>query len=63
MEELRRAGKTIVLVSHGLESVQKMCDRAALLVHGHLVESGDPEAVIRRYRDVLGMAGPVPATG
>jgi ABC-2 type transport system ATP-binding protein len=63
MEELRRAGKTIVLVSHGLESVRKMCDRAALLVHGRLVESGDPEAVIRRYRDVLGMAGPVPAPG
>jgi len=63
MEEMRRAGKTIVLVSHGLESVQKMCDRAALLVHGRLVESGDPEAVIRRYRDILGMAGSVPATG
>jgi ABC-2 type transport system ATP-binding protein len=63
MEEMRRAGKTIVLVSHGLDSVQKMCDRAALLANGRLVESGDPEAVIRRYRDIVGMAGRARATG
>jgi ABC-2 type transport system ATP-binding protein len=58
MEEMRRRGKTIVLVSHGLASVQKMCDRAALLVAGRLVESGDPEAVVGRYRDIVGTAGP-----
>jgi ABC-type polysaccharide/polyol phosphate transport system ATPase subunit len=50
MEELRRAGTTIVLVSHSLETVELMCDRAALLVHGRLVAEGDPKMVIARYR-------------
>jgi len=56
MEELRRAGTTIVLVSHSLETVEDMCDRVALLVHGQLVAEGDPKSVVARYR-----AGAFPA--
>jgi ABC-2 type transport system ATP-binding protein len=58
MEEMRRRGKTIIFVSHGLANVQKMCDRACLLVGGRLVESGDPDAVVQRYRQIVGTAAP-----
>jgi ABC-type polysaccharide/polyol phosphate transport system ATPase subunit len=59
MEELRRAGTTIVFVSHSLETVEQMCDRAALLVHGKLLAEGDPKSVVARYRDE-GFGAPVP---
>ncbi len=47
--ELKRAGKTIVLVSHGLDSVHTMCDRVAWFSHGQIMEIGDPGDVIAAY--------------
>jgi ABC-type polysaccharide/polyol phosphate transport system ATPase subunit len=46
---LRRSGKTIVLVSHDLAAVERVCDRAILLEHGKLVMAGEPRAVIEEY--------------
>ena len=49
--EKRKAGKTIVLVTHDMATVQGMCDRAMLLHDGHLRYVGDPEeAALRYYR-------------
>jgi ABC-2 type transport system ATP-binding protein len=49
--EKRRAGKTIVLVTHDMATVQGMCDRAMLLHDGDLLYVGDPEeAALRYYR-------------
>jgi len=53
LEEMRRRGKTIVVVSHSLASVHKMCDWACLLVGGRLLETGDPERVVARYREII----------
>lgn len=36
----RQLGLTIVLITHELEVVKAICDHAALLENGHLVESG-----------------------
>jgi ABC-2 type transport system ATP-binding protein len=55
--ERRAAGKTIVLVTHDMATVQSMCDRAMLLDGGELKYIGDPdEAALRYYR--LNFAGP-----
>jgi ABC-type polysaccharide/polyol phosphate transport system ATPase subunit len=49
--EKRAAGKTIVLVTHDMATVQGMCDRAMLLHDGELAHLGDPEeAALRYYR-------------
>jgi ABC-2 type transport system ATP-binding protein len=49
--EKRDAGKTIVLVTHDMGSVQEFCDRAMLLHDGEQRFLGDPdEAVLRYYR-------------
>ena len=53
MEEVRRRGTTIVLVSHDMSIVEQMCDRAYLLVRGHPDLEGEPGKVIGRYREVL----------
>ena len=47
--ELRRAGKTIVLVSHGMAGVQSLCDRVAWFSHGQLMQIGKPREVIEAY--------------
>jgi ABC-type polysaccharide/polyol phosphate transport system ATPase subunit len=51
--EIRRRGATVVLVSHNLESVQRMCDRACLLVRGRLELEGEPSKVVAGYRESL----------
>ena len=47
--EKRRVGKTIVLVTHDMATVQSLCDRAMMLHEGELVYLGDPEETALRY--------------
>ena len=50
-EEKRRAGATVVLVTHDMTTVQSMCDRALVLDAGELQHVGDPEqAALQYYR-------------
>ena len=46
IEELRQAGKTILLVSHDLAAMERVCERALLLNNGGIVMEGDPHEVI-----------------
>jgi ABC-type polysaccharide/polyol phosphate transport system ATPase subunit len=47
----RQAGKTVVLVTHDMATVQSFCDRAMLIHDGQLRYLGDPEeAALRYYR-------------
>jgi ABC-2 type transport system ATP-binding protein len=49
--EKREAGKTIVLVTHDMGTVQSLCHRAVLLHEGELKYVGAPEdAALRYYR-------------
>lgn len=47
--EKRRAGKTLVLVTHDMATVQGFCDRAMLIHDGELRYVGDPEETALRY--------------
>lgn len=47
--DMKRAGRTIVLVSHSLGSVSSMCDTVAWLDHGVLQHVGDPSDVVDGY--------------
>jgi ABC-type polysaccharide/polyol phosphate transport system ATPase subunit len=47
--ERRRAGKTIVLVTHDMATVQSLCDRALLLHDGELQFVGEPEEAALNY--------------
>jgi ABC-2 type transport system ATP-binding protein len=49
--EKRRLGRTLVLVTHDMASVQTLCDRAMLIHDGELRYIGDPEeAALQYYR-------------
>ena len=48
--EFRRRGKTILLVTHSLGLVEKMCDDVLWLRHGKAARtSGDPKRVVDAY--------------
>ena len=59
-----RAGKTIVLVTHDMSTVQDLCDRAMLINEGRMDHLGDAEEATRQYYRLnhvreLGGDGPV----
>ncbi|WP_082516119.1 ABC transporter ATP-binding protein [Cellulomonas sp. Leaf395] len=49
--EFKRQGRTVVVVSHSLPSLQNMCDDVAWLSHGKLVETGAAPAILDRYQE------------
>ena len=55
--DLQREGKTLVLSSHQMETVERLCDEIALIDKGRLVLSGKVADVKRSHgRDVLVLA-------
>ena len=49
IQGFRKAGKTILFVSHDMQAVLKQCDRTILLDHGSIVADGDPAEVVETY--------------
>ena len=58
IEELKRRGGSVVLVSHSLGEVQRVCDRAACMENGRVVAIGHPHAVGMKYHELLGITAP-----
>ena len=51
LKELKGLGTTIIIVTHDNSMVEKLCDRAAWLDNGELVEIGPPREIIIQYLD------------
>jgi ABC-type polysaccharide/polyol phosphate transport system ATPase subunit len=49
LDEFRRQGVTLLIVTHALAEVQRLCDRAVWLDRGKIAMQGKPEAVIEAY--------------
>ncbi|MBP3707026.1 MAG: ABC transporter ATP-binding protein [Clostridia bacterium] len=49
MQELSEEGKTMVFVTHSLETVSKLCDRAIWLHDGLIKMDGKPKEIIAQY--------------
>jgi lipopolysaccharide transport system ATP-binding protein len=50
VDELRQAGTTIIIISHDLASIERVCNRVVLLERGRFAADGDPASVIAEYR-------------
>ena len=48
--EFKQKGITMVLVSHDLENIKKLCDRAIWLEDGKIKKDGNPDEVVEEYR-------------
>ncbi len=53
IEQLREAGASILFVSHDMNAVQTLCDRAMLLHRGRMMAEGEPRAVTDAYLDLM----------
>jgi ABC-2 type transport system ATP-binding protein len=50
LEAFRRArGATILLASHNMAEVERLCGRVLMLKQGRIVDDGSPDALIARY--------------
>jgi len=49
LEELKKEGKTIVIVTHSMEAVKQFCDRAIWLSEGVIKEDGKTHEVVEKY--------------
>jgi ABC-type polysaccharide/polyol phosphate transport system ATPase subunit len=49
IRDFKRRGKTILLVSHALETVEQFCDEVMLIHQGALIQRGPPADVIFNY--------------
>lgn len=53
LSEMKKNGKTFLLVSHDLGSVERWCDEAVWLHEGTVKDRGDPRRVIDHYREFI----------
>ncbi|MDO4321354.1 MAG: ABC transporter ATP-binding protein [Lachnospiraceae bacterium] len=52
-EDFKRQGKTIVFVSHDLNSISRYCDRVILLNKGDILDEGEPKKIVDLYKKIL----------
>lgn len=51
--ELKKNKKTVVLVTHSMEHIQKFCNKALMIEKGRIVEFGNPAKVAQKYRELF----------
>ena len=53
IRRFRASGKTILIVTHDMDTVLQNCDRALLLDHGNLIADGSPDETVALYRSMV----------
>jgi ABC-2 type transport system ATP-binding protein len=53
IRQFQSEGRSIILVTHDMDTVLEFCQQAVLLRHGELIASGDPRQVITTYRSLV----------
>lgn len=46
IEEFQSTGRTIVLTTHYMDEAERLCDRVAIVDHGHVIALGSPAELI-----------------
>ena len=59
IQELRDQGKTVLFVTHALDSVMKYCDRVMVMSKGKIIGEGKPAAMVDLYKQVLVGLNPI----
>ena len=54
LDELKNSEKTIVIVSHALEPVKKLCSRGIWIYDGRVQMDGKPKEVVKEYLKICG---------
>ena len=46
VDELKKAGRTIILTTHYMDEAERLCDRVAIMDHGKIIALGTPQQLI-----------------
>jgi ABC-2 type transport system ATP-binding protein len=46
VDQLKLAGRTIILTTHYMEEAERLCDRVAIMDHGRVIALGTPQQLI-----------------
>jgi ABC-2 type transport system ATP-binding protein len=46
VDQLKQAGRTIILTTHYMEEAERLCDRVAIMDHGRIIALGTPQQLI-----------------
>lgn len=57
IEEIKKKGTTIVLVSHSMDQIKMVCDRCIWINNKKIAAIGDTTEVIRKYLSYMGRGG------
>jgi ABC-2 type transport system ATP-binding protein len=49
IQNIKAAGKTIILTTHYMEEAQFLCDEVAIMDYGKIMVQGSPDALIRKH--------------
>jgi lipopolysaccharide transport system ATP-binding protein len=52
MRDVATSGRTVLLVSHNMQSISVLCNKAMVLQRGVLVHEGDVDTAVERYLDL-----------
>jgi ABC-type polysaccharide/polyol phosphate transport system ATPase subunit len=47
---MQNEGRSIILVTHDISTVENFCDAAVVLDHGKLLAQGDTKSVVAAYQ-------------
>lgn len=53
LKEIKKAGVTIVIVSHSLEQIEQICDRTIWIENGRIKEQGLPKKIHEHYLSMM----------
>jgi biotin transport system ATP-binding protein len=59
IRDLKRAGRTVIILTHELEKVLALADRLVILDRGHIRDDGKPAELLPRLRDEYGVRNPL----
>jgi ABC-2 type transport system ATP-binding protein len=62
IEEFKATGRTILLTTHYMDEAEKLCDRVAIVDHGHIIALGTPHELIESIGATIPAPPPRPAT-
>jgi ABC-type polysaccharide/polyol phosphate transport system ATPase subunit len=55
IDEMVKNETTVVIVSHNVVELNRLCSRIILLSHGEKLEDGEPKVTLHRYHELLGL--------
>jgi ABC-2 type transport system ATP-binding protein len=62
VDQLKQAGRTIILTTHYMEEAERLCDRVAIMDHGRVIALGTPQQLIATVggEDIVEFAVSIP---